>query len=31
VFQLLDEKDGLNEPTGLYYDNGTLYISNSGK
>ncbi|MDD2907919.1 MAG: hypothetical protein PHH98_04730 [Candidatus Gracilibacteria bacterium] len=32
IHKLLDENDGLNEPTGLYYDIPTksLYISNSG-
>ncbi len=28
---LLDEKDGLSEPTGLYFSNNSLYIANSAK
>ncbi|MFK7779922.1 MAG: hypothetical protein QM490_02140, partial [Candidatus Gracilibacteria bacterium] len=30
IHLLLDESDGLNEPTGLYYTDDTLYIANSG-
>ena len=31
IYSLLDEKNGLIEPTGLYYESNTLYIVNSGK
>ena len=31
IHKLLDESDWLNEPTGLYYNNNKLYISNSWK
>ncbi|MDD3646107.1 MAG: prepilin-type N-terminal cleavage/methylation domain-containing protein [Candidatus Gracilibacteria bacterium] len=33
IYKILDEKDGLDEPTGLYYDNTekALYIANSAK
>ena len=31
IFILLDESDGLDEPTGLHYDNWDLIIANSGK
>ena len=31
AFKLLDEKDGISEPTGLYYDSWVLYIANSWK
>lgn len=31
VYLILDRFDGLDQPTGLAYENGSLYISNSGK
>lgn len=31
IYKLLDENDWLKEPTGLYYENNELYISNSWK
>lgn len=30
IYKLLDKTDWLNEPTGLYYNDSSLYISNSG-